>query len=915
MKNKKVKFMTAVATLVLAMFVIGATYSYFSMQGTDQKSADIRVGTATTDLLTFKMGDPINIEITQDNFTTGAGNKTSSTTTTATFTATNSASIEKSSARYNVYLLLETNGFEYTTKEATPEVLFKITDPNGNEVENVTGLVHTENGFDITTRTGGFLISADYYIEATRGNTVSQEWTAELIFVNLDTEQMKNAGKSLSGKLLLTADQLSNYELAQINSVDPETTSNSITTYLNITEGTAEIDKYYYAIEKVSSDVTSYLETNNNTVKLSSNYIDARSSIVRLAKSSTKFNEADTPYYSFDNLQEETTYKIYAYAVDKNKMKTNLYETEAKTTVNYTFPKINYITYLPALNSITLSVNAKQGDNEIVKYYYSKDNGETYEESTSNTYVFSNLLDSTSYQIKVKVQDSAGAYSTEYYKPVTTDIYISPTITTVSSSTTYNEITLNTTTQNGNNAVSKYYYAIDGGAYTLGNSSYTFSNLEENSTHTIKVKVEDTIGKMSNEYVLNVTTDSYVLPTITSVITDTTTDANAITIDVTAEKGSENITEYYYSKDGGSNYVKSTSSSYTFSNLTGKTKYYLKVYVKDSNGRSSNEYSLSTITTGEVFVSSISTISKTNGAYDTSKSENTNDTTSMFVTMPAASTISYEISIKNLSNTDYILKEVQAILNTNTNIENDIELKQKIIIGSNLKKTIVITLENNTDSEQVGKLILQYYFVKNNFTVTFDANGGTVATLSKNVSYGETYGNLPVPTRDGYTFKGWNGKNKLNLSQYSYESDYYYVDKDIVKIIKTDTLSLINIGKTPSLIIGNEYTISASIEGSFDGRCYAFFFNDLYFDSCKNGRCINNYIVTSLEGDKTRLYILQNHSYASINIYPITDEVIFSNIQIEEGSVATEYEPYYVTSDVKVTQVKNHTLTAIWEEN
>lgn len=41
------------------------------------------------------------------------------------------------------------------------------------------------------------------------------------------------------------------------------------------------------------------------------------------------------------------------------------------------------------------------------------------------------------------------------------------------------------------------------------------------------------------------------------------------------------------------------------------------------------------------------------------------------------------------------------------------------------------------------------------FTVTFNANGGTTPTASKPVSYGSTYGNLPSPTRTGYTFLGW----------------------------------------------------------------------------------------------------------------------------------------------------------------
>ena len=43
----------------------------------------------------------------------------------------------------------------------------------------------------------------------------------------------------------------------------------------------------------------------------------------------------------------------------------------------------------------------------------------------------------------------------------------------------------------------------------------------------------------------------------------------------------------------------------------------------------------------------------------------------------------------------------------------------------------------------------------NEYTVTFDANGGSVSPDSKNVTYDAAYGELPTPTRDGYTFDGW----------------------------------------------------------------------------------------------------------------------------------------------------------------
>ena len=41
------------------------------------------------------------------------------------------------------------------------------------------------------------------------------------------------------------------------------------------------------------------------------------------------------------------------------------------------------------------------------------------------------------------------------------------------------------------------------------------------------------------------------------------------------------------------------------------------------------------------------------------------------------------------------------------------------------------------------------------YTLTFNANGGTVLEGSRRVTYGAAYGTLPTPSRSGYTFNGW----------------------------------------------------------------------------------------------------------------------------------------------------------------
>ena len=359
MKNrKKTITLMLVAIITLLVLIIGATYAYFQATSNTGSDTDVNVLTATSDLLTFKIDKDINIIVSQSDFKKGAGNKSDSTKASAILTASNSKNIESSSDRYNIYFIIEANDFIYTTNNATAEILLNVTDPNGNKVENITGLVHTDKGFDITTRTGGFLLVPDYDITATRGNTTTQEWKVEVTLVNLDTDQNKNTGKTLSGKLYVTKEKMSSYELTKITNVETETTYNSIKTTLQVASGTSPIEKYYYGIEKISSDATGY--ANNNSLK-------------RLAFNDVSLIESDKPTYTFKNLEDNATYKIYSYGIDKNKIKTNMYETEI-TTNSYNVAKINSVSHTSTLNSITLNVNAQKGDNEIEKYFYSKDN-------------------------------------------------------------------------------------------------------------------------------------------------------------------------------------------------------------------------------------------------------------------------------------------------------------------------------------------------------------------------------------------------------------------------------------------------------------------------------------------------------------------------------------------------------------
>ncbi|MBR3132891.1 MAG: InlB B-repeat-containing protein, partial [Clostridia bacterium] len=71
---------------------------------------------------------------------------------------------------------------------------------------------------------------------------------------------------------------------------------------------------------------------------------------------------------------------------------------------------------------------------------------------------------------------------------------------------------------------------------------------------------------------------------------------------------------------------------------------------------------------------------------------------------------------------------------------------------------------------------LQGQWTANNYTVTFDANDGTVSPASKSVTYDSVYGELPTPTRTGYTFDGWSLKKIENLPDEYQQVEYIESD-------------------------------------------------------------------------------------------------------------------------------------------
>ena len=251
MKNKSY-VLVIVATLIV--FAIGGTYAFFQILGGNTEERNVSVQTYTSDLFTTAVTDEILLTAGQGDFGLNAGDKTASTTASARLVPNSRTS--SATDYYNVYVVIDTNNFVYTTEAHTPEIILTVTDPNGNGVTSITGLNSISTGlFDITTRTGAFKVAEDYEITTNSASGTTQEWSMTITLKNLDTDQNDNTGKTLSGTIYITKEDMTTYSLAELNGirtsrmVNGEEVSNisstSVTVDIEATTGSESLSTYY----------------------------------------------------------------------------------------------------------------------------------------------------------------------------------------------------------------------------------------------------------------------------------------------------------------------------------------------------------------------------------------------------------------------------------------------------------------------------------------------------------------------------------------------------------------------------------------------------------------------------------------------------------------------------------------------
>ena len=213
MDNKKIKIVSIISIIALALTLVAATYAYFVAQTGEGAQTDIKINANTVDTFTFEVGSALNLSLNQENFASGKGNQTGTTFAKAMLSANNKTNT--ATEHYYLYLNISNNTFTYSIDNNTPEILLSIKDGSNNEITSVSGLTYKTvtdgkgasiKGFDITTKKG--LVTILNNREITTTSTKTEQWNVTVTFVNYNANQAGNAGKNFTAKLMIQKEKI-----------------------------------------------------------------------------------------------------------------------------------------------------------------------------------------------------------------------------------------------------------------------------------------------------------------------------------------------------------------------------------------------------------------------------------------------------------------------------------------------------------------------------------------------------------------------------------------------------------------------------------------------------------------------------------------------------------------------------------
>ena len=216
---------------------------------------------------------------------------------------------------------------------------------------------------------------------------------------------------------------------------------------------------------------------------------------------------------------------------------------------------------------------------------------------------------------------------------------------------------------------------------------------------------------------------------------------------------------------------------------------------------------------------------------------------------------------------------------------------------------------------ETGKSRTFKIVVGQTYKLTADANGGTLdespnwtvatngSSATKVVVCGDTYGSIPTPMRDGYTFDGWYTSNLFNYKVIPQKSTITHIDNGILISNAIST----SVGITPEQFLaytglkeGDSAVFSATVGGAVSGTA-----GMVAFRSKTSGE----FVLKNYNEESTTFVIpegFNSSNYYGLSFYGVADgEVSFTNIQVVRKITSTSY----------VREARDHTITAKWMAN
>jgi titin len=300
--------------------------------------------------------------------------------------------------------------------------------------------------------------------------------------------------------------------------------------------------------------------------------------------------------YTINGLTNGRNYRIWITA--QNSAGSSI-PSNTLTGVPYTTPNVPSLTTLTSgNNSLTATIDppTEDGGNPIKRYFYSI-NGSSYRylgNANASPYIISDLSNGTSYTIRVIGENNSGNSSPS--NSLTAIPYTIPDVPTLNLLVSGNaRLTANVIAPawNGGNAITEYYYNIDGSAtyYYLGNvneNPYTIPGLTNGNSYAITVTAKNTAGNSRPSNSLSAI--PYTVPsrpTINTLISKN--EKLTATIIAPTLNGGNAITKYYYTINGGSSYAylgPVGQSEYDISPLINGREYQVSVIVENVAGNS-----------------------------------------------------------------------------------------------------------------------------------------------------------------------------------------------------------------------------------------------------------------------------------------------------------------------------------------